>query len=156
MTTAIEFLRVLPSTKDEIRNFAQRLRNELDGGTVNPLELVRLNKSIEAVFKDIKTELDALALAEAEKYGAKTFEAFGMKITVGENGTSYDYDNCQDPKYIDLKTRLDQLQQKIKDRQEFLKAIKAPETLIDEETGDVCVVNPPIKKSTTGLKISLV
>lgn len=156
MTTAVQHLRVLPSSKEEVKIFSEKLLAELLNGEINPFELVRLKKSFESVFDIIKKELDALALEEAQKYGQKNFEAFGLKIQIGENGTRYDYDNCADPKYINLKTQADVISQRLKDRQDFLKTLKAPETLIDEETGDVVTVNPPIKSSTTGLKISLV
>jgi hypothetical protein len=39
--------------------------------------------------------------------------------------------------------------------QNWLKSIKGKTEYIDPETGEVCEVYPPIKTSTTGIKITL-
>lgn len=155
METATSTLSILPSTKDEVYNFARKLESELVSGEVNPLELVRFKKAFENLFETIKPTLDEYSREEAEKYG-KSFNYKGLKIELAENGTKYDYSKCNDPILPDLLQKLESAKKAVENRQTFLKGIKGHITVVDEETGDVVQVFPPIKSSTSGIKCSLI
>lgn len=143
-----------PSTKVECADFAQRLIEEIESGTVNPLEAaVRINaisKTLEVVRKAVNESI----LKEARTYGEKSFNAFSAEITLAPVKTDYNYDNCNDPVLKSLQSEVDELNQKVKERQQFLKNI--PKSLnIATEDGEQVTVYPPIKIQTDGIKISL-
>ncbi|MCR9066769.1 MAG: hypothetical protein NXI00_22555, partial [Cytophagales bacterium] len=77
--------------------------------------------------------------------------AFGVKMTKSQS-TRYDYSGCQDPELNDLTKELAILTEKIKARESFLKGLKKPLTVIDEETGDISKIFPPVKLSTDVIK----
>ncbi len=80
---------------------------------------------------------------------------YGALYSVKEFGTSYDYSNCGDNKYKKLLEHQEKLKKEIKKREDFLKGISRHETVVDEETSEILTVYPPVKKSSTGVQISI-
>lgn len=147
METAISQMSVLPTTAEQIINFSRMLENELTSGTVNPFELLRIKKSIELVFDNIKPLLNELAQDEAAKYPEKTISYNGIKIDKSNTAT-YDYSVCGSVEYNKLIERKKELET-------FFKAVKEPMMMADESTGGEPIqINPPIKKTSEVLKIS--
>lgn len=153
METASSALSILPNTKDEVISFSRKLENEIIEGNIDPLEILRYQKSIEAVFKNIKETLDPAARKEAEKYGTKSFQFKGITITLSENGTKYDYSNCNDPEHRVLKAAAEVANEALKARETFLKALKQPMEIIAGD--ELITIYPPIKTSTSGVKCEL-
>lgn len=74
---------------------------------------------------------------------------YGFKVEVKEAGAKYDYSNCNDKVYFDLIEEEKELSERIKARETFLKSIKESESILNEDTGEVTKIYPPVKKSTT-------
>ena len=74
---------------------------------------------------------------------------------MSELSTKYDYFNCQDVAWNDLTKQITELTEKRKEREAMLKTIKEPITLVDEPTGETWTLNPAIKTSTSGIKITI-
>jgi hypothetical protein len=53
-----------------------------------------------------------------------------------------------------LTTQIEALKSTLKDRETFLKSIKAPMQMIDENSGEVYTIYPPKKTSSTTLKVT--
>lgn len=150
-----ELLTLMASTSTQIDVFSDGVIESVQNGEINPLSVLIQLKAMEKATERILKEIKANLLAEAAKYTGNEFEYMGNKITKAEHGTKYDYSNCGDP---DLKIFEDQkaiLEKGIKERQEFLKALKAPLNFIHDLTGEVCILTPPNKKSTSGLNVSI-
>ena len=155
METTINTLSILPSTKDEIQNFSIKIISELESGRINPLDLLKQIKCFEKVIEQTKDTLSKMAREEAEKYGAKSFEYKGIKIELAEVGTKYDYSQCNDFVLAKVSEELSKLNESKKQRETFLKSLKEPISLVDEESGDIIQVLPPIKSSTSSLKVTI-
>jgi hypothetical protein len=155
METTINTLSILPSTKDEIQNFSIKIISELESGMIKPLDLLKQIKCFEKVIEQTKDTLLKMAREEAEKYGAKSFEYKGVKIELAEVGTKYDYSQCNDFVLAKVSEDLSKLNESKKQRETFLKSLKEPINLVDEESGDVIQVLPPIKSSTSSLKVTI-
>jgi len=151
----MDVINISPSTKEEAALFAQKLIADVQGGTVNPLALaVKMNaiiKSLEAV----KSAINEQIMDEAYKYSSKGFEAYGAEINIMELGAKYDYSSCGDKAWEMYDQAVSSATESRKSREAFLKALKEPLPTYDPETGETYNINPPIKKSTTGIKISL-
>ena len=99
-------------------------------------------------------EVKELVAEEIAKYG-KTAEIHGAKLTVKETGVKYDFSRCGDPEYNELTARLEELQRKVKERQDFLKHIPASGlTELNEETGEVVFVTPPARSAGESIVIT--
>lgn len=141
-------LSALPETKEQIERFTQLLIEEIKEGRVDPLKLLMHQKAIEKVFDNIKSDLRSASIDIAEKYGKGKFVLHGANFEVKEMGVKYDYKHCNDKQW-------EKLEKDKKDRETFLKSLTAPLSIVDEETGEVVTVNPPLKTSTTTVAVSL-
>jgi hypothetical protein len=143
METALSTLSYFPENKEQSLVFAEKLVSEVLSGLKDPLKIDIQLKILSDMFTSIREQIKSNVLTEAEKYGTKTFELNGAKITVSGK-TTYDYKSCNYSKYnkvIEQKEALEKL----------MKALTT--TLYDEETGES--VMPPAKKYSPYLKIEL-
>ena len=146
-------VRQLPETKKQIETFAHQLEQGLVKGDIIPTDLLRFQKAMEKVFEKIKPILIESAIVEVEHY-EKNPVIKGAEYSIIEAGVKYDYSGCNDLEYNMLNIQLECLKSTIKDRETFLKAIKAPMQMIDETSGEVYTINPPKKSSSTTLKVT--
>lgn len=144
----------MPSGKESLDFFIKKVVNEVKCGNENPLSLSVKLKYIELSLDAIRDGIQEEVLKEHSKHGAKTIDLFGFKIEQAEVGVKYDFSNCNDDKLIDLEKEMEELNNKIKLRKEYLKSIQGHEQLVDED-GVVSVIKPPIKSSKTSLKFTL-
>ncbi len=154
-SNAFGVIKLLPETKEQISSFANQLIRSVENGEVNALQLKAYFKAMEKAIKLVDDSTKDSQLTEAEKYGEKKFNAFGMQIEVCEVGTSYDYEHCNDPEWNSADSQVKTWTQTRKDREQFLRSLKKPEVLVDQMSGEVVTINPPVKKSTTGLKFTV-
>lgn len=154
METATSTLSVLPSTKEQVQLFADKLKSEITNGEINPLELRLRISAMEKVFDAIKPELTTAARDEAEKYGAKSFTFMGSKFELSETGVKYDFSECGHTDYNRLVSEIEAMSEKKKQLETFMKTIKNSINLIDSE-GEAITVYEPKRTSTSGIKVTL-
>lgn len=153
--TPVAALRLLATTQTEIDRFSDGLIQSVKEGESNPLEILIMLRAFEKVSKRVLSEIDENYLKEADKYPEKKFELFGATIEKAEVGTKYDYAVCDDTIYERLEVEFETAKRKLDERKEFLKVLKAPMPVIDDVTGECVTIKPPLKTSTTGLKVSI-
>ena len=78
----------------------------------------------------------------------------GASFQVKETGVKYDFSQCNDPVWNNLKEQADRINEQLKEREKYLKVIKNPKTEIDEETGEVYTIIPPTRTSTTSYTVT--
>lgn len=141
-------------TKESIKEQSVALLNDLDEGHIYPLQLAAQLKFVEDVIANVKEELRQRVVSEKDKYGKDDMTYHGAKFDIKEAGVKYDYSQCDDVIWNDLKQQLDALTEQIKEREAFLKALKERFTYIDESTGEIVTLYPPQRKSTTTYSIT--
>lgn len=154
-TSAMGVMKLLPDSKQGVEIFSRQLVTAVQNGEVNPLELKALFKSIEAVMKKVDEQIKDNINREADKYPGTSFNAYGFEIQKAYNGVEYDYLSCGDPIYEQLHASLATAKAQLDERAKFLKALTAPLTVVDDESGEVATIQPPQKKGTPGLKFFL-
>jgi ABC-type hemin transport system substrate-binding protein len=125
METALSTISVLPSEKLELAMFTRKLKAEILVNDRDPLAILKQLKFIEKTIADVLTDSDIENhfLNEAEKYTEKTFDHLGIKFTVQEVGTKYQYDASGDAIWFDLQKEMELLKEKLKERETYLKSI---------------------------------
>ena len=136
-------------SKETIKETSLALLNDIDEGHMHPLQVAAQFKFIEDVIANVKEELRQRVIAEQDKYGKQVMTYHGATFEIKEAGIRYDYSECDDTIWNDLKQQLDALNEQIKEREAFLKSLKERFTYIDESTGEIVTLYPPQKKSTT-------
>lgn len=142
----LQILTDAPFTKVEQVEFSQAVITEILSGTINPLQADLRLKALEEVIKKIRENKDVkdYVMDECSKYGGKSFETFGAKITI-TGRTTKDYSACGDFIWKDLNGQLEALKNQIKAREAML------DTGINIETGET--FKAPMEKRTEFLKV---
>lgn len=154
-STAIGAARLLPTTQTQIDVFSDQMIESVRQGETNPLEVLVILKAFEKATERILKEVRDNYVKEAANYPENSFEVYGAKIEKAEVGTKYDYSVCNDPVYQRLFDISFAANGQLKERENFLKSLKAPIKILDEETGELVEIKPPLKTSTTSLKVSI-
>jgi hypothetical protein len=150
-----QLIQAIPDRKQQISAAAQTIADRIDSGELNAMLALANFKTFEKVFEKAKESVIQGALKEANKYPEKTIEQFGVKFEKAEAGVSYDYSACGHEDYDLICAEIVKLTDKKKEFEKLLQSIKEPTGLTNTSTGETFVVNPPLKKSTTTLKVTI-
>lgn len=154
-STAMGAARLLPTTQTQIDAFSDQLIRSVKDGECNPIEVLIILKAFAKASERTLKEIQENFVTEAAKYPEKTFDFNGVKITKSEVGTKYNYSICGDLIYNDRLKISNEAEKQLKEREEFLKALREPITVVDEGSGEVIKIIPPSKTSTTSLTVSI-
>ena len=143
-------------TKTQLRIIAQQtIINLMETGNV--IDMADAFAKVEMLIKDIKSSpayIDYLR-EEVNKYGKSHTTSSGTKIELAEVGTKYDYQTCGDALLDELDNQLLKIENAIKERQTFLKTLPVSGMDVIMEGGEVCKLYPPIKVSTSSVKVTI-
>lgn len=153
--TPSSVMALFDASKHALNQFADSVIQSVKDGNENPLKVHALIKKQEFALEQIKKGIKEEVKTEAAKYGEKPFMFAGAECHLTSVKTEYDYTVCNDRYLLDLYKQLDTLKTQIKQREEMLKTLGNPIQLLDGETGEVNTVYPAMKKTETGVKVSL-
>jgi len=154
MEKAISQITIFNTSKEGINKYVNQCIQEVEAGILPPLHMAVYLKTMEKIIEGIQKGIKESALAEAEKY-EKSFDFHGARIEMAELGTKYDYTSCGDIVLNELNKQISELSEKKKEHETMLKTVKEGMTMVDENTGEIYKIFPPIKSSTTGIKITI-
>lgn len=154
-SSAMGALRLMPAKSNEINMFSNQLIQSVKNGETNPLELLVILRALEAVSKLVREKIEGNILTEADKYRERIIEAYGAKIEKAEVSTTYNYAYSKDAEWEQLDAEITGLLEKQKKRQEFLRSLTEPITVVNRETGEISEIRPPSKTSKSGVKVFL-
>jgi hypothetical protein len=141
---------ITESTKSELENLASLLLEQSEGYEI---ELYIFAKKLEFLSKTLQEISHEYALSEAEKMKGESI--YNSKIEVKDVGVKYDYNVCKYAPYDNLLSGKKQIDLELKSMEALLKSINKPTTIVDEETGDVMNVSPPLRTSKTSIVLSI-
>ncbi len=154
-TTANGVLGLLASTSTQIDVFSDQVIQSVKQGEESPLKVLIQLKAFERCSERIQKEIKENYMNEADKYPGSQFEFMGNQIQKADTKVEYDYVSTGDPVYRNLLQIFESAKRSLKEREEFLKAVKASFSLLDDSTGEVVVIHPPKVNRSAGLKISI-
>ena len=141
-------------SKAQVLDLFVETKTSILSGDSDPLKVAVQLKALEELITKLRkdSQVQDLILEQAFKEGEKTFTMYGAEISIMEMGTKYDYSICNDALLGGLYGELDLLKRKIKDRETMLKTISEdnPAVSMDGE-----ILHPPLKRSKTGISITL-
>lgn len=118
---------------------------ELKEGNLDPIDTYiafkKVEKFVETILPYIKEHIDETKLSVAYKKHHVSIQTQGGRPT-------WDYSNCGDVIHRDLSLTLKETQSELKEREKFLQSITKPTEFADEETGEIIILNPAIKKQS--------
>lgn len=140
----------LKPTKSDIKRATDMIVNEVESGRDNPIDVALRLKVLEEISKETREKLNKYTINELSKYPSGKMNIYDAKIEMCETGVKYDY--SKDFTWIQLKEQADEINSRLKAREELLKAIPAGSTIVDEN-GEAAI--GPSKTSTTSYKVTL-
>ncbi|WP_148477752.1 hypothetical protein [Parabacteroides johnsonii] len=151
----IKLFESCPINKSDQNDLANRLINTVLDGDINLVEAtVKAKSLIEVLTKFVNDDrVKDCTLSEIEKNGKET-SWNGARLAIKEVGVKYDYSDCNDPVYMDLLKQKEVIDKQLKERESFLKSLSNRTTIVDDETGEVATVIPPVKMSSQGYTIT--
>lgn len=155
--TTTSIMSLFDTTKEQRQSFVTDIVTQVNNGEVDVLKIHKEVKSLEEIVKAITSNEDykKALLTEAKKNGKKLNFA-NAEFQIKEAGVKYNYLQCNDELYNKFKDEQLELDQKIKDREAFLKAIPSVGLpVLNETTGEVVTIYPPAKSSTTTVQVTL-
>lgn len=78
-------------TTDQIKQTIDVVQGEVLEGNMNPLQAFIMFKAIEKKLKVSISNIQEMAMDEANKYGEKSFEAFGAKVQLKSGAGRWDF-----------------------------------------------------------------
>lgn len=154
--TTTSVLSLFYTDKGERKRFVNDAIERILDGHEDPLKALITLKCMEEIIDKItgNNDFKAACITEAEKYG-KTFDKVNAKLSVRETGVKYNFEECGDLELLELMTMRQELDEKIKKRQEFIKMIPIEGIEVINEDGVISHIYPPSKTSTTTVTVSL-
>ena len=151
--TVIKKVFALPETKEEAEAFAASIIDEVQSGHKEGLKTYIQCKFLIDALTELMESIKKEAMDEAKNVG-KGESVLSVFPSLKESGVKYKYEGCNDFKLPRIIKAAEQAATDLKDRQNFLKSLKESIEIVDEETGEMVRIYPPIKESTTTLVIN--
>lgn len=149
---AIQVGELLP-TKENAAMIGNAIVKRCADGEVDPLQTLARLKGIQAAIDIAEAGIKPLILDDVQKQGKAGVSVLSAKIETMEAGVKYDYSDC--PEWVELARKEAEIVKERKEREKFLRGITKPIEIVDKDTGEVRIINPPIKTSTTTLKVTI-
>ena len=151
----LSVLDLFQTSKDGITLFASKVINEVEAGNIDPLKVKLYCKTLEAIAEKIDKGTIDYQKTAASKYGEKPFMFAGAELHLTSVFTQYDYSSCGYSDWNKFTKEITDLKEKLKDCEAFLRSLRGPLEVLNNETGEVEIVSPPTKKVTEGVKVSI-
>lgn len=141
--------------KSKMETAVIKAKQAVEDGNYDPLKgLIYANK-LEKFGKELTAALRPIAEGSVTLAKGEVYKTFNTEVTQKETGVSFDLSICNDPVFKKLSDELTDVTLRYKERETFLKSISKPMTIVDEETGDIIEIKPPIRKGKLGLALSI-
>jgi hypothetical protein len=155
ITAGVSFEHLLDAKKSNISNAVAAITAEVQAGNYDSLRGLILALKGKTLFTDLEKALRPLAEDANVFKLEKGYQAHDCKVDQAETGVSYDYSVCNDPEWEYLNDRSVFFETELKERQKFLQSLTKPTTIVNDDTGEVSTINPPVRKAKLGLKITI-
>lgn len=147
MEKATNYLFQFGNSKEEMLSFVERVQQEVIDGLVDPIKFHALiNTLVKGLSEALKANTGNIDIVGEHK-------AYGYTLKPKESGVKYDFSNCGHPAWVTLNQQSEAAKKQMKEIETMLKSLTKPTTMIEDETGEVYTVNPPVKKSTSIIEV---
>jgi len=138
----MELNSLLTMSKSDIAELISDKLEALKDGWIDSVDLYIYSKKLEYLVKIL---VDAVKDSVDSSTFGKDYVKHGVELSEGMTGVKYDFSKCGDTQWADLSQKFLTADSLLKDRQEFLKAVKSQMEVVDTETGETYTITPPTK-----------
>lgn len=142
-------LNVKDMSKSDLLNVANMVVDNFDQTKDNPLRAMAIITKMKTILETIEKKMIEKSFDDLYFNGGQCTE-FGVNFQIAEVGTKYDY--SENTEWVKIQNQITDLEDKRKDVEKFIKALRSSFTEVNEETGEIIKWHPPVKTSTTSIK----
>lgn len=142
------------SKKDLLTHAKEEAEKDIEEGYINLLEVYLENKSAIDFLTDYNKSIKKEVINDFDRYCEKQVLINGRKVSTKETGVKYDFSKCNYPELETYEVSIKKDTDYLNKLKEFVKKLNKPIDVLDEETGEVYTVKPPLKTSTTTIAIT--
>lgn len=147
LVVGLDLTDLLTLNKSDMTALVSDKMEQLNEGWIDTVDLFIYAKKLEFIagelVKAVKDKVDA------SKFGTG-YDKYNVHLEGRNSAGSWDFSNCNYAPLDVAKLEAAQASERVKERQEFLKGLKEKLILVDEESGEVTEIFPPIKGGKLG------
>lgn len=144
---------IVSADKREMTNIVSRYLEDIAHNGGEPLKDLALCRKYIFLLEELEKGLKDFAISELEAYDRNETDVLGTTVKAVEAGVKYDFSESK--AWAEQKARVDAEAKRLKDIEAFAKTLKSKTTLVDEETGETMEYFPPVKTSSTSIRVTL-
>jgi hypothetical protein len=118
-----------------------------------PLKDLALCRKYIFLLEELEKGLKSYAMNELSQFDNSEAELSDTTLKVVESGVKYDFSASS--AWVAQKKKVDESNARLKEIETFAKACKGLTTIVDEETGETTEYYPPVKTSSTSIRVTL-
>lgn len=139
-------------TKSQITQLTGQVVQSVAEGNLDPILTLAHVKKLEVLAKNIKDAIKEDVDFALDKH-EKSFTMHSINFVKAATYTKYDYTNCGHVEWEELTAKINLLTERRSKIEKFLQAMPEGAGIVDENSGEI--LNPPIKKQTMGVRMTI-
>jgi hypothetical protein len=144
---------IVSANKEEMTNIVSRYLEDIAHNGGEPLKDLALCRKYIFLLEELENGLKDFAITELESYDRNETDVLGTTVKAVEAGVKYDFSESK--AWSEQKIRVDAEAKKLKEIEAFAKSVKSKTTTVNQETGEILDYYPPVKTSSTSIRVTL-
>lgn len=149
------FADVISANKKQLQAISAKMIAKATEGEIDPVEGLAAARKGTEFFKKMEEGFRPLAEKDLKLEKGQDYKHNSVLFEGAVTKTEYDYTATKDKVWIDLDAQIKDLTEQKKERETFLKTLKEKLTTVDEDSGEVIEIYPPVKSESFGIKVTL-
>lgn len=144
---------IFESNKAQLMAVVDQYAQEIAFNGGDPLKDLVLCRKFSFLLEKMEDALKGAVIRELSNHDNSETTLMDCSIKEVESGVKYDFTNSE--AWVVQKKIVDEATAKLKEIEAFAKGCRSETTILDEDTGEMIKYYPPVKTSTTSLRVTL-
>lgn len=144
-------------SKTQIKVIADQTAKDIINVGMDAFKVADTIAKMELFIKELKANPEYLdyLITMVSMYGNGVTTSTGTKLELAEVGVKYDFSQCNDQELKKMEQEFEVLEEKIKSRKDFLKALSPKGIDVMTEEGELVTLYPPSRSSKSSVKCTI-
>jgi hypothetical protein len=144
---------IVSADKEQMTNIVSQYLEDIAYNGGEPLKDLALCRKYIFLLEELEKGLKDFAITELETYDRNETDVLGTTVKAVEAGVKYDFSETQ--AWAKQKVIVDTESKRLKEIEAFAKSCKSKTTTVNQDTGEILDYYPPVKTSSTSIKVTL-
>lgn len=146
---------VILANKKQLKVIANNIVDKVKTGDLDSVEVFAMARKGTELFKELEESVRPYLEKDLKLTKGEAYQKNSVEFVQAETGIKYDYSVCEHARYNEIIAEIAKLNEEKKEIEAELKVMKSKRTEVDEDSGEVIEIYPPLRTSTDGFKVSL-